>query len=159
MKENIFPTTVTPAPTQATKSEAITQTPKPKRKCSPVQISYCKNLNYNLTTFPNMLGHNSVKDVEEDFISFRELVDAECYRLAYDFVCQILQPRCRLGDDEDEIELPCRSYCRDFMAGCGGRLLPKFKDLLDCSRFPEFGDSVRCVSKPGKNKIKKIRKK
>lgn len=138
--------------TVVSKSEAITQTPRPPRRCVPLDVKYCGNVNYNYTSYPNILGHENIKDVDEDFISFRELVDAECYRLAYEFVCQVLQSDCQEGAEEDEMIWPCRSFCRDFMAGCGGRLLPKFKELMDCSRFPEFGEST-CVTKPGKKKL------
>lgn len=124
-------------------------TPRPPRKCSKVTVNYCKKLSYNITTYPNPLGHESAKDVEDDVISFRELVDAECYRHAYEFVCEILQPACKKGNVEDEMVLPCRSFCRDFIAGCGSRLLPKFKDILDCGRFPEYGETGSCLTKPG----------
>ncbi|KAF5273845.1 hypothetical protein FQA39_LY00960 [Lamprigera yunnana] len=126
-----------------------TQKPLPPRACSPVGIPYCSSLKYNVTTYPNVLGHKSKQEVEEDVISFRELVDAECYRNAYDFVCQVLQPSCKKGTKEDEMVLPCRSFCRDFMVGCGSRLLPKFKELLSCSKFPEFSESPSCKVKPG----------
>lgn len=129
-------------------SQAVT-TPKPPRKCSKLSFSYCSKLAYNVTTYPNLLGHRSNTDVEEDVIAFRELVDAECYNHAYEFVCQILQPSCKRGREEDEMMLPCRSFCRDFMAGCGNRLLPKFKELLDCGRFPEFSGDGSCLTKPG----------
>ncbi|KAK4875624.1 hypothetical protein RN001_012046 [Aquatica leii] len=130
-------------------SQVVTQKPLPPRVCSQIEISYCSALKYNTTTYPNVLGHKNKAEVEEDMISFRELVDAECYRNAYDFVCQVLQPSCKKSTPEDEMILPCRSFCRDFMMGCGSRLLPKFKDLLSCSKFPEFGDMPTCKAKSG----------
>nr|XP_023018863.1 atrial natriuretic peptide-converting enzyme [Leptinotarsa decemlineata] len=42
-----------------------------------------------------------------------------------------------------------KSFCRDFMAGCGSRLQGKIKESLDCSRFPEFGKDGNCFTKPG----------
>lgn len=130
---------------------ASTNRPPPPRQCSPVKLKYCTRLPYNVTSYPNILGHNSIKDVEEDVIAFRELVDAECYRQAYDFVCQVLQPSCIRSKPEDISILPCRSFCRDFMSGCGSRLLPKLKEHLDCNRFPEFSGMGLCKPKPGKN--------
>lgn len=148
VKENLIPITSTTIAV-STKSEAVTQTPTPPRKCSAMNIPYCNKLTYNITTYPNILGHANAEDVKEDFIAFRELVDAECYRMAYEFVCQVLQPACKVGDYEDEMILPCRSFCRDFIAGCGSRLLSKYKNFLDCSLFPEFGMGVTCLPKPG----------
>ncbi|XP_072393053.1 atrial natriuretic peptide-converting enzyme-like isoform X2 [Diabrotica undecimpunctata] len=129
-------------------TEAITEKPEPPRRCFPLELDYCKKLGYNITTYPNIFRHWSIKDVKNDVISFRELVDAECYRHAYDFICQVLQPSCKKGTNEDEMILPCRSFCRDFMTGCGNRLQGKIKEFLDCARFPEFGDGG-CSSKPG----------
>lgn len=83
---------------------------------------------------------------------YRELVDAECYRLAYEFVCQLLQPSCTIhlpGEAEDKMILPCRSFCREFHAGCGNRIPTRFKDALDCMHFPEFTGPGSCNSKPG----------
>lgn len=82
-------------------------------------------------------------------LSDRELVDAECYRLAYDFVCQVLQPACVPGQPEDLLQLPCRSFCREFWNGCGSRLPDRIKRLLDCSNFPEYADQGGCRAKPG----------
>lgn len=142
------PITTTLGTTSATR--AVTQTPRPPRRCSRVNVSYCSKLSYNTTTYPNILGHENAKHVEDDVIAFRELVDAECYGHAYEFVCEILQPSCKKGEGEDVMVLPCRSFCRDFIAGCGSRLLPKYKDLLDCNLFPEFAGDGSCLTKPGK---------
>ncbi|XP_076678989.1 atrial natriuretic peptide-converting enzyme isoform X1 [Andrena cerasifolii] len=126
-----------------------TTTAPPPRRCSNLDLSYCKHLPYNVTSYPNVLGHRSLVDVQEDVIAFRELVDAECYRLAYDFVCQVLQPACVPGQPEDLLQLPCRSFCREFWNGCGSRLPDRIKRLLDCSNFPEYADQGGCRAKPG----------
>ncbi|XP_066247689.1 atrial natriuretic peptide-converting enzyme [Euwallacea similis] len=139
----------TTLPTTLMSEAVVTSPPHTPRKCAPLTLKYCNNLGYNITTYPNILGHRNIKDVKEDVISFRELVDAECYRHAYEFVCQLLQPGCQKGDSEDEIILPCRSICREFFAGCGGRLTEKVKSLIDCSKFPEFSSGRKCFDKRG----------
>lgn len=48
-----------------------TTTPPPPRRCSNLDLSYCKHLPYNVTSYPNILGHRSLADVEEDVIAFR----------------------------------------------------------------------------------------
>ncbi|XP_071563506.1 atrial natriuretic peptide-converting enzyme isoform X2 [Temnothorax nylanderi] len=126
-----------------------TTTAPPPRRCSNLDLSYCKHLPYNISSYPNMLGHRSLADVQEDVIAFRELVDAECYPLAYDFVCQVLQPACRSSQPEDLLQLPCRSFCREFWNGCGSRLPEKIKHALDCSNFPEYAGPGSCRPKPG----------
>lgn len=129
---------------------AITSSPPPPRRCEALKLGWCSNVGYNVTSYPNVLGHRTLHEVQENVIAFRELVDGECYRLAYDFICRLLQPRCKrvYGGVEDELMLPCRSYCRDFMSGCNGRLNAKLKEFMDCTRFPEYEGDGSCTPKP-----------
>jgi len=48
-----------------------TTTAPPPRRCSKLDLSYCKHLPYNVSSYPNILGHRSLLDVEEDVIAFR----------------------------------------------------------------------------------------
>jgi len=48
-----------------------TTTAPPPRRCSKLDLSYCKHLPYNISSYPNMLGHRSLAEVEEDVIAFR----------------------------------------------------------------------------------------
>ncbi|KAL1140532.1 hypothetical protein AAG570_000462 [Ranatra chinensis] len=128
-------------------SELVTTTPNlpPPRRCASMDLPYCTALHANMTSYPNIVGHNNIDEVKNDIIAFRELIDAECYRLAYDFVCQILQPPC-----SSELVLPCRSFCREFWAGCGQRLPPRLQKMLNCTNFPEYSaEGPACVPKPG----------
>lgn len=78
-------------------------------------------------------GHNSIEDVEKDVIAFRELVDAECFRQAHDFICRLLQPPCEKHEPlEAAPGAVCRQYCQSFWSGCGERLPERFKPYLDC---------------------------
>ncbi|KMQ95306.1 atrial natriuretic peptide-converting enzyme [Lasius niger] len=137
------------SPQSAISTLPPTTTLPPPRKCNKLDLLYCKHLPYNISSYPNILGHRSLADVEEDVIAFRELVDAECYPLAYDFICQVLQPACQLSHPEDVLQLPCRSFCREFWNGCGSRLPEKIKRALDCSNFPEYIGPGSCRPKPG----------
>lgn len=79
----------------------------PPRLCEPLSIDHCRGLPYNLTSYPNAVGHNGPKEVYRDLVAYRQLVDSECYPLAAEFVCQLLQPECV----DDEMLLPCRDFC------------------------------------------------
>lgn len=132
-------------------TEPTTTTPRPvPRRCEPLQLSYCRNVGYNVTTYPNLLGHANYDAVLEDVIVFRELVDGECFREAYDFVCRLLQPPCETHGTSQQ-PTPgaiCREYCEAFMAGCGGRLPARFRAHFDCERFPESTGTQSCQQKP-----------
>lgn len=115
-----------------------TTTESPPRKCEPVGLEYCRSVGYNMTTYPNLLGHWSLEEVQLDVIKFREVVDGECYRQAFDFICRLLQPPCLDHPPlEPEVGLVCRSYCQSFWNGCHERLPQKFKKFFDCERYPE----------------------
>ncbi|GAB0099413.1 uncharacterized protein DMENIID0001_152690 [Sergentomyia squamirostris] len=129
-------------------NSSITEKPPP-RKCEPVRLHYCRNIGYNFTTYPNFLGHASFEEVEQNVIAFRELVDAECFRQAFDFVCRLLQPPCEQRDPlEPQPGHVCRSYCQDFMNGCGNRMPKKFRKYFNCERFPESSGSLTCRNRP-----------
>ncbi|XP_011309564.1 atrial natriuretic peptide-converting enzyme [Fopius arisanus] len=130
-------------------SDPSTTTPPPPRSCTNHIISYCKHLTYNTTTYPNIFGHRGAEELEADLIAFRELVDAECYTLAYDFICQVLQPKCISGKSKISQQMPCQNFCREFWSGCGNRLPERLKKSLECGAFPEYVDEGSCRPKPG----------
>lgn len=122
---------------------------KPPRRCEPVKLEYCQSIGYNVTTYPNVVGHKNIDEVKTDLIAFREMVDSECYRQAYDFVCRLLQPPCQYREPfEPEMRPICREYCQDFHKACGNRISEHFKTTLDCENFPEPTASQSCHSKP-----------
>ncbi|XP_063221549.1 atrial natriuretic peptide-converting enzyme-like [Bacillus rossius redtenbacheri] len=151
VRESTAEVTTAAATSEATTPGLTTASPPPRR-CGPLQLEYCSRLAYNTTSYPNKLGHRSVQEVRDDVIAFRELVDAECYRLAYEFVCQLLQPGCvarGAGEAGDRAVLPCREFCREFHRGCGGRLPERFRAPLDCDSFPRYSGPGSCSPKPG----------
>lgn len=122
---------------------------KPQRRCEALKLDYCKAVGYNVTTYPNLLGHNNIDEVKADLIAFREIVDSECYRQAYDFVCRLLQPPCKYREPfEPELSPICRDYCLDFHKACGNRISNHFRTFFDCERFPESTGSQSCHVKP-----------
>lgn len=48
-----------------------TTTPRPPRKCSPIEFSYCGHMPYNMTSYPNLVGHRDLGEVKADIIAFR----------------------------------------------------------------------------------------
>ncbi|XP_044754898.1 coagulation factor VII [Coccinella septempunctata] len=124
--------------------ETTTQMPRLPKECVPIDLPYCSKMSYKTTSYPNIFDHENLKDVEENLIPFRELIDAECYNHTYQFVCNVLQPYCLKADVN---VLPCRSFCRYFMAGCGDRLPEKLRQKLDCNNFLEY-EGENCLIEP-----------
>lgn len=42
-----------------------------RRQCTPLQVGYCKQLPYNLTSFPNALGHANASEAVHDVDRFK----------------------------------------------------------------------------------------
>lgn len=144
-------TAAAPLGGEETVPQEIATTPlPPRRRCEPLKLPYCKSIGYNMTTYPNHLDHHSLDEVFGDLISFRELVDAECFRQAFDFVCRLLQPQCIAHEPLEPSAAPiCRKYCQAFWQGCGSRLPERFKKYFDCERYPESTGAQSCHSRPG----------
>lgn len=64
------------------------------RQCVPLESGYCSNLPYNTTTYPNMLGHSSIQEVDMVIDIIKEVVDSGCHPLAYEMLCMTVQPVC-----------------------------------------------------------------
>lgn len=126
----------------------------PPRTCEPVKLKFCRQIGYNMTTYPNLLGHQSREEIEKDLITFREVVDSECFLQAFDFLCHLLQPPCELALEPKSNEirvrprLLCRSYCHAFNDGCFNRIPPKFRPFFDCERYPEQSSMQSCRHQP-----------
>lgn len=126
----------------------------PPRTCEPVKLKFCRQIGYNMTTYPNLLGHQSREEIEKDLITFREIVDSECFLQAYDFLCHLLQPPCELSLDikHNEIRVKprfiCRSYCQAFADGCLSRIPIRFRPYFDCERYPEQSSMQSCRHRP-----------
>ncbi len=117
-----------------------------KRQCVPFHIDFCSQLPYNFTTFPNGMGHENVLDAKYAIERFREVVDAKCYSLSYEFLCQLLQPVCF----QEKMVLPCREFCLDFMDKCGNILPSDLSSRIQCHKFATEADGPgECISKPG----------
>ena len=62
----------TPLPiTTSVVTTSSTTMPPPPRLCGPLELEYCNKLPYNVTSYPNKLGHRSIKEVRDDVIAFR----------------------------------------------------------------------------------------
>ncbi|CAK1552115.1 unnamed protein product [Leptosia nina] len=134
----------TTTPEMVTTEAMIIEAEEEVRECSPLALSLCSHLPYNITTYPNLVGHASKDVLLRDLVAFRELLDAECSHLAQDFVCQMLQPQC----ENSHMVYPCRAYCRAFHAGCGDRLPDRLRPHFDCARFPDYHGPGSCAPEP-----------
>lgn len=109
------------------------------RRCVAIQLDFCQTLSYNATSYPNLVGHRSVKEVTRQLVSFRQIVDLECYAHAQELICQLLQPDCQ----DNRLTYPCRHLCREFLDSCRPMLRPSTLRSINCSQFPQPPEQCR----------------
>uniref|UniRef100_A0A7N8X1E6 Corin, serine peptidase n=1 Tax=Mastacembelus armatus TaxID=205130 RepID=A0A7N8X1E6_9TELE len=117
-------------------------------RCEPISLELCMNLPYNLTSYPNYLGHLSQRESSVSWESslFPALVQTGCYQYLMFYACTLLVPKC------DPVSLqrvpPCRSLCRSAKEKCEsvlGIVGLQWPEDSDCSQFPEEGGNTTCL--------------
>lgn len=110
-----------------------------KPKCSDVLLSYCEDMAYTQTVFPNLLGHKTREDAEAGaeylLVSVMEsLLGGECNPELRMLGCSVLAPRCEKG----RALKPCRSSCEAARKRCRHAfegIEMAWPYFLDCDRF------------------------
>lgn len=111
-------------------------------KCEPITISICKNIPYNMTIMPNLLGHTRQEEAGYEVFQFAPLVKVGCSPDLQLFLCLLYVPLCTILDHPIP---PCRSLCESARA-CEA-VMKNFRidwpENLECSKFPQ--DGTLCV--------------
>ncbi|XP_074555517.1 carboxypeptidase Z-like [Halichoeres trimaculatus] len=110
-----------------------------KPKCTDVLLSYCDDMPYSQTMFPNTLGHKTREDAEAGaeylLMSVAEsLLGGECNPEIRMLGCSVLAPRC----EKAKVMKPCRSTCEAVRKKCSHAfegIEMAWPYFLDCDRF------------------------
>lgn len=109
-------------------------------KCEPVTIPLCKDMPYNDTIMPNLLGHTKQEDAGLEVHQYFPLVKVKCNPNLQFFLCSVYVPVCTILEKPIP---PCRSLCLSARQGCD-TLMETFgfpwPDSLDCDKFPDPPD-------------------
>ncbi|EDL89997.1 corin, isoform CRA_b [Rattus norvegicus] len=117
--------------------------------CEPITLELCMNLPYNLTHYPNYLGHRTQKEASISWESalFPALVQTNCYKYLMFFACTILVPKCDVNTGQRVP--PCRLLCEHSKERCEsvlGIVGLQWPEDTDCSQFPEqSSDNQTCL--------------
>ena len=121
-----------------------------KSSCEAVKLPLCTGQGYNMTAFPNLLGHLKQAEAGLEVRQFVPLVRANCSRDLPFFLCSLYAPPCTVLESPLP---PCRSLCESAKSGCKGLLrrvgIP-WPDSLDCDNLPSFSSSQMCIGAGGK---------
>ncbi|XP_054457178.1 carboxypeptidase Z-like [Anoplopoma fimbria] len=110
-----------------------------KPKCTDVFLSYCDDMAYTQTMFPNLLGHKTREDAEAGaeylLMSVVEsLLGGECNPEIRMLGCSVLAPRC----EKQKVLRPCRTTCETVRKRCSHAfegIEMAWPYFLDCDRF------------------------
>ncbi|XP_063776588.1 secreted frizzled-related protein 2 [Pseudophryne corroboree] len=114
-----------------------------RSNCKPIPATLllCHDIEYPNMRLPNLLGHETMKEVLQQASSWIPLIQKQCHRDTKKFLCSLFAPVCI--DDLDETIKPCRSLCEQVKDSCAPVMSAfgfPWPDMLDCSRFPQDND-------------------
>ncbi|XP_070568569.1 protein sax-3-like [Ptychodera flava] len=139
---------------------------KKNGKCEQIQtpICYPGNLPYNNTRLPNIMGHSSLEEVDEELANHMALIKTDCSPYANLFICSAYLPECPRKKKLKPLP-PCRELCVKAREGCQNTLQTEFgidwPSELTCDKFPrrDEGSSDKASRRGEESKRKKKKKK
>ncbi|NXP93580.1 FZD6 protein, partial [Passerina amoena] len=103
--------------------------------CEPITISRCSGMPYNMTFFPNLMGHYDQDTAARKMDPFLILMNLHCSPDVHTFLCRAFVPACL---DQIHVIHPCRSLCEKVYSDCK-QLMDTFgiawPEELECTRL------------------------
>lgn len=106
-------------------------------KPMPSTMGLCHGIGYESMRLPNLLGHDTVKEAQQQSAAWIPLVTKRCHSDTRKFLCSLFAPACLV--ELSAAVPPCRSLCTGVRDGC----LPvmsafgfPWPEAFNCSRFP-----------------------
>uniref|UniRef100_A0A8C4Q4R0 Secreted frizzled-related protein 2 n=1 Tax=Eptatretus burgeri TaxID=7764 RepID=A0A8C4Q4R0_EPTBU len=118
-----------------------------RRSCKPMPTSMalCRGVGYSEMWLPNLLGHESVREVVQQAASWVPLLAKRCHPDTKKFLCSVFAPVCVEG--LHGAIRPCRSLCQTVRDSCVPVMEAfgyPWPDILGCDIFP--ADNDLCIS-------------
>uniref|UniRef100_A0A8D2LAI3 Frizzled class receptor 10 n=2 Tax=Varanus komodoensis TaxID=61221 RepID=A0A8D2LAI3_VARKO len=119
-------------------------------RCQAIEIPMCKDIGYNLTRMPNLMGHEDQREAAIQLHEFAPLVEYGCHGHLKFFLCSLYAPMCT-----EQVSTPipaCRVMCEQARLKCSPimeQFTFKWPDSLDCSKLPNKNDpNYLCMEAP-----------
>lgn len=112
-------------------------------RCEPITMSICRDMGYNMTSMPNMIGDKHQGEAETRIQQFQALIQVGCADLPTEllkfFLCSLHAPMCTKQVGEILVIPACQSMCLEVKAKCEPVLLNfhiSWPEMLNCSKLP-----------------------
>ncbi|AWO99145.1 putative secreted frizzled-related protein 2-like [Scophthalmus maximus] len=106
-------------------------------KPMPSTLSLCHGIGYRHMRVPNLLGHDSLREAQQQSVAWLPLVSKLCHRDTKKFLCSLFAPVC-LPELSGPVS-PCRSLCEAVRDGCVPVMSAfgfPWPEMFNCTRFP-----------------------
>ncbi|XP_059103846.1 frizzled-6 [Peromyscus eremicus] len=109
--------------------------------CEPITVLRCMKMAYNMTFFPNLMGHYDQGIAAVEMEPFLPLANLECSPNVEIFLCQAFVPTCT---EQIHVVPPCRKLCETVYSDCKNLIDTfgiRWPEELECNRLPHCDDS------------------
>jgi len=115
----------------------------PLSKCIdiPANLSLCRGVGYEQMRIPNLLEHDTLREVTEQASAWVHLLGVRCHQDTQMFLCSMFAPVCL-----ERPVYPCRSLCEAVRGGCVDKMLKygyPWPEMFQCDQFPT--DDQLCI--------------
>ncbi|XP_019741650.1 secreted frizzled-related protein 2-like [Hippocampus comes] len=117
-------------------------------KAIPSTLSLCHGVGYRYMRLPNLLGHDTLREAQQQSAAWLPLVSKLCHRDTKKFLCSLFAPVC-VPDYSGPVS-PCRSLCeavRDHCVPVMSAFGFPWPEMFNCSRFPR--GTLLCIPPSG----------
>ncbi|KAL0973480.1 hypothetical protein UPYG_G00204500 [Umbra pygmaea] len=113
------------------------ESPTVRSLCKPIPstLSLCHGVGYVDMRLPNLLGHDSLKEVQQQSAAWLPLISKNCHWDTKRFLCSLFAPVCL---PEGPVR-PCRELCEAVRDGCKPVMSAfgfPWPEMFNCSLFP-----------------------
>ncbi|XP_031622485.1 frizzled-2-like [Contarinia nasturtii] len=112
-----------------------------EQKCEVITSWICENISYNFTSFPNVMNHQTQRDVHHKLINsqYHMLMDTKCSQHIRLFMCSVYMPNCI--ENYEKLLKPCRSFCQRTYDEC-------VSDWIDLGLGSDWPAEMQCEQFP-----------
>lgn len=107
--------------------------------CRPIPstLALCHGIGYRQMRIPNLLGHDSLREAQQQSAAWLPLISKLCHKDTKKFLCSLFAPVC-LPELSVSVS-PCRSLCEAVRDGCVPVMSAfgfPWPEMFNCTRFP-----------------------